>query len=297
MKLLLNISDIHGMKTTVDTFIYLQRDIEQSFQHVQTTLSSSHYDQQELDHLFNHISCTLDDIGKINQLIDASPNIDNHSVNITSNVTVPSSIDLYENENDFGEENTKLIQQNFNTSISIKDQTENEFLVDYSKENKEPLLSSTSNMHNTTLVLLPSNDEREDFIRRMKQQYDFYKNKIQSMKKETHMEIIELDQVTEDEKNQDAIIRQQDEHLDDMHHSIISLKNLTQNINTEINSHLRVLDNLETGMVNSQDHAQSLTHQTKTFIRKSTDGVGGHTCLFAIAVGLFFLIVILIIFF
>ncbi|CAF3385544.1 unnamed protein product [Rotaria sp. Silwood1] len=285
------------MSTAIDTFIYLQRDIEQAFQRVQNIYNSSYYDQQELNQIFNHISCTLDDLHKVNQLIDSKSSLENHAVNITSNRSSPHLLNLSENENSFNEENTKFIQQKPNTQISIKDPTQKNFTVSYTKENEEPLLSSNSNIINTATVLLPSSDEREDFIQRMKLQYDYYTNKIQPIKKESQMEIIHLDQAPDDEKNEDHIIRKQDEHLEDIHHSIISLKKLTQNINFEIDDHIRVLDNLETGMVNSQSHVESLTNQTKTFIRTSTNGVGGHTCLFAIAVILFFLIVILIIFF
>ena len=115
------------------------------------------------------------------------------------------------------------------------------------------------------------------------------------------MEIIRLDPPVDDddddEQTDDRLIRKQDEQLDGIHHSIVSLKNLTQTMNFEINDHLRVLDGLETGMIESQNGVESLTKQTKHFIRTSPDGVGGHTCLFAIAVGLFFLIIILILFF
>ncbi|CAF3640613.1 unnamed protein product [Rotaria sordida] len=285
------------MSTAIDTFIYLQRDIEQSFQRVQTICSSSHYDQQELNQILNHISCTLDDLQKVNQLIDSRSTLENHPVNITSNRNASHLLNLSDNENDFNEENIKFIQQKPKTEISIKDETQKKIRISYSKENEKPLLSSNSNIINTNTVLLPSFNEREDIINHIKLQYDYYKNKIQPINKETQMEIIHLDQTPEDEKNEDQIIRKQDEHLDHIHNSIISLKNLTHNINFEIDDHIQVLDNLETGMINSQNHVESLTNQTKYFIRTSTDGVGGHTCLFAIAVGLFFLIVILIIFF
>jgi len=165
------------------------------------------------------------------------------------------------------------------------------FTVGYSKDNEERLLSSNSN--NTITVLLPSVDEREDFIRRMKSQYDYYKNKMSPTTNEAQMEVIRLDQAPDE----DHIIRKQDEQLEDIHHSIISLKNLTKNINFEIDDHIRVLDNLETDMIDSQNRVANLTNRTKNFIRTSGDSVGGHTCLFAIAVGLFFLIVILILFF
>jgi hypothetical protein len=110
------------------------------------------------------------------------------------------------------------------------------------------------------------------------------------------MEIIRLDPAPEEE-TEDQIISKQDEQLEDFHLSIVSLKNLTQSINLEINDHIQVLDNLETNMVNSQNRVENLTNRTKTFIRTSTDGIGGHTCLFCIAVVLFFLIIILILFF
>ena len=133
----------------------------------------------------------------------------------------------------------------------------------------------------------------------MKRQFNYYKAKRQKLQTEAQMEIVHLDQTydDDDEENVDHILRKQDEHLDDVHHSIISLKNLTHNINFEINDHLRVLNNLENDMTNSQNRVENLTNRTKHFIRTSTDGVGGHTCLFAIAVGLFFLIIILILFF
>jgi len=283
------------MSTTIDTFIYLKRDIEQSFQHVQTISNSSHYDQQKLDQLLNHISCTLDDLQKVNQLLSSSSTFENSSVNIPLKQNT-HSLNHSENENDFEEENIQFIPQKSTTQISINDQIQKRFTVGYSKENEESLLSSNSNMTNTTIVLLPSFDEREDFIRRMKIQIDHYKNKSQSRKKEAQMEIIRLDQAPEEE-TEDQIIRKQDEQLEDFHLSIVSLKNLTQNMNLEINDHIRVLDNLETNMINSQNRIENLTNRTKTFIRTSTGGVGGHTCLFCTAVGLFFLIVILILFF
>jgi chromosome segregation ATPase len=239
------------MSTTIDTFIYLKRDIEQSFQRVQTITTSSHYNPQELDQLLNHISCTLDDLEKINQLLRSSS-------------THP--LDLSENEDDF-EDTTKLVSKKHQ-----KDQNEKSFLSSY------------------------SSDEREEFVRHMKTQLDYYKTKVQSTKKDAPMEIIRLDQPLEEE-TEDQMICKQDAQLNDFHLSIVSLKNLTQNINAEINDHIQVLDNLETNMVNSQNRVENLTKRTKNFIRISTGGVGGHTCLFCIAVGLFFLIVILIVFF
>ncbi|CAF0904366.1 unnamed protein product [Adineta steineri] len=244
------------MSTTIDTFIYLKRDIEQSFQRVQAISNSSQYDQQELDQLFNHISCTLDDLQKINQSV---------------NIPLP---DLSENENDSEGENTEFISQKH-------------FTVSYSKD---------SNINNGTTY-----EEREDFIRRMKTELTYYKSKIQPTKKENQMEIIRLDQAPEEEDDDDGhedhIIRKQDQQLEDMHHSIVSLKNLTKNINFEINDHINILDTLETDMVNSHNHIENLTNRTKNFIRTSAGGVGGHTCLFAVAIGLFFLIIILILFF
>ena len=227
------------MSTTNDTFIYLKRDIEQSFQRVQTLSNSSHYHHQELDQLLNHISCTLDDLQKVNHLLQTS------------------------------EDKTNSLP-------------ERRLTVSFSKENDESSVSSNSNLI----------DEREEFLQRMKSQYEYFKNKFQSTNKDAQMEIIRLDQETEDQ-----ILRRQDEQLEDFHHSIVSLKNLTQNINFEINDHIKVLDNLETSMVNSHNRVENLTNRTKNFLRSSGDGIGGHTCLFCTAVILFFLIVILIIFF
>jgi hypothetical protein len=156
-------------------------------------------------------------------------------------------------------------------------------------QNEEPLLSSNT-------ALLPSVDEREDFIRRMKTQFNYYKSKTPSTKREAQMEIVRLDQAPEEE-NEDRLISKQDEQLEGIHHSIISLKNLTHNINFEIDDHIRVLDNLETGMVDSQNRVENLTKHTKHFLRTTADGVGGHTCLFATAVLLFLVIIILILFF
>jgi hypothetical protein len=254
------------MNTTIDTFIYLKRDIEQSFQRVQNIYNSPYHNQHELNQLFNHISCTLDDLQKVNQLLHSSSTHEN---------THP--LHLSENENDFEEDNRKLLPQK---RVS----------VGYSKEVEEVFLTSNSNM------TIPSFDEREDFIRRMRTQIDYYKTKVQSTKKDAQMEIIRLDPAPEEE-TEDQIISKQDEQLEDFHLSIVSLKNLTQNINLEINDHIQVLDNLETNMVNSQNRVENLTNRTKTFIRTSTDGIGGHTCLFCIAVVLFFLIIILILFF
>jgi hypothetical protein len=243
------------MSTTIDTFIYLKKDIEQSFQRVQTITTSSHYNPHELDQLLNHISCTLDDLQKINQLL-------------RSHSTHP--LDLSDHDDDF-EDTTRLVSKK-----RQKDQ------------NDESLLSSNSNF--------TSSDEREEFVRNMKTQLDYYKTKVQSIKKDAPMEIIRLDLAPEEE-TEDRLIAKQDAQIDDMHLSIVSLKNLTQNINLEINDHIRVLDNLETNMVHSQNGIENLTKRTKEFIRISSGGVGGHTCLFCIAVGLFFLIVILILFF
>ncbi|CAF1565018.1 unnamed protein product, partial [Rotaria sordida] len=167
------------MTTAIDTFIYLQRDIEQSFQRVQTICSSSHYDQQELNQILNHISCTLDDLQKVNQLIDSRSTLENHPVNITSNRNASHLLNLSDNENDFNEENIKFIQQKPKTEISIKDETQKNIRISYSKENEKPLLSSNSNIINTKTVLLPSFNERKDIINHMKLQYDYYKNKIQ----------------------------------------------------------------------------------------------------------------------
>ncbi|UJR35783.1 hypothetical protein I4U23_028531 [Adineta vaga] len=255
------------MSTTIDTFIYLQRDIEQSFQRVQTISQLSHYDQHELDQLLNHISCTLDDLQKVNQLLrsTSSTTSENQSVN-------NPLFNLSENENDFSDGQKRLT-------------------VNYTKENEEVFLSSNSN---SSL----SFEEREDFIRQMKADYSYYKNKIPSIKKESQMETIRLDQHQDDENfNEDQLIRKQDEQLDDMHHSIISLKNLTKNINFELEDHIRVLDNLDNDMISSQNRVENLTKRTKDLFRTSAGGVGGHTCLFSIAVGLFFLIIILILFF
>ncbi len=269
------ISDLHGMSTTIDTFIYLKRDIEQSLQRVQTIYNSSRYNPQELDQLFNHISCTLDDLQKVNQLLQSSSTLENFSVNISSKQNT-HPLNLSDNENDFEEEKTKFFPPLRSTTVG------------YSKENEG---SSNINMSNTTF------DEREEFIHRMKNEFEYYKNKKNQLtKKDGQMEIIRLDQAA-DEETEDHIIRKQDEQLEDFHLSIVSLKNLTQNMNSEINDHIRVLDNLETNMIHSQSRVENLTNRTKNFLRVSNDGVGGHTYLFCIAVGLFFLIVILILFF
>lgn len=239
----------------MDTFIYLKRDIEQSFQRVQKLLNSPFSNPQELDQIFNHISCTLDDLQKLNQSLQTSS-------------TQP--FDPSDDENDT-DDNIQLISSKRNKHLT----------VGYSKESDQSFVSS---------------NEREEFIRHMKTQLDHYKTRAKSIRKDAPMEIIRLDPAVEDE-NEDQIIRKQDAQLDDIHHSIVSLKNMTLNINSEINDHIRVLDNLESGMISSQNRVQNLTNRTKNFLRTSGDGVGGNTCLFCTAIGLFFLIVILIIFF
>lgn len=272
----IHISDVNDMTTAIDTFNYLQGDIEQSFQRVQHICNSPRYHRQELDQILNHISCTLDDLEQVNQLINSS-SIENQSVNILSDQNAPLLLNLNENDS-----------EKSNNPISITNLTKTSFTIGYSKENEERLSSSNTNQ---------TYDERKDFIDRMKKQQEYYKNKIQTLKPENQMETIQLDPIPDDEFTEDQVIRQQDRHIEDIHHTIVSLKNLTQTMNFEINDHIRVLDNLETGMIDNQSRVENLTRQTKNFIRSSGDGVGGHTCLFAIAVGLFFLIVILILFF
>lgn len=262
------------MNTAMDTFIYLKRDIEQSFQRVQTLLNSSPYNSHEIDQLFNHISCTLDDLHKLNQSLRSSS---------TTNNT--HTLDLSDDENDF-DDNVKLI-----TSKRNKDHSEKHPTVGYSKEYEQSFVSTNNSISHSS-----SSDEREEFVRSMKTQLDHYKTKAKSLRKDAPMEIIRLDPAAEEE-TEDQMLRKQDAQLEDFHLSIVSLKNITQNINTEIDDHIRVLDNLESNMVNSQNRVQNLTNRTKNFLRVSGDGVGGHTCLFCTAVGLFFLIVILIIFF
>jgi hypothetical protein len=117
------ILDLHGMSTTIDTFIYLKRDIEQSFQRLEKISISPTYHQQEINQLINHISCTLDDLQKVNQ-----SKSNTHPLNLSDD------------------------------------------------ENEEPLLSSTNPV--------PTADEREEFIVRMKVQFDYYKNKIPPRKNE-----------------------------------------------------------------------------------------------------------------
>ena len=262
------------MSTTLETFLYLQRDIEQSFRRLQHPSSRNHH---ELDQLVNHISCTLDDLQKVNQLLQSSCSDEPSSVHIVSN---PPGSELDSGEE---EESTGFISRKPPIRITTHEQTRTGGpTVGYSKENE------------------PSPEERTDFIQRMAAQLESYKSRMHALKKEAPMEIIRLDPPVDDdddEQNDDRLIRKQDEQLDGIHHSIVSLKNLTQTMNFEINDHLRVLDGLETGMIQSQNGVENLTKQTKHFIRTSPDGVGGHTCLFAIAVGLFFLIIILILFF
>ena len=279
------------MRTKIDTFIYLARDIEQSFQRIQILFNSTHYNLQEIDQVLNHISCTLDDLEKVNELLHSSSNIAYSPVNITSNQNVLYSLNLPEHDElNLNEENTKLIETKFNNQISIENLTQQKSTINYNEE--KTFLSSKSD---TKTIDLLSLQERTDFILCMKKQFNYYKTKRQT---ETQMEIIHLDQAYDDEEdNIDSILRKQDEHLEDVHHSIVSLKNLTHNINFEIDDHLRVLDNLGIDMTNSQNRIENLTNRTQHFIRTSTDCIGGHTCLFTIAVGLFFLIVILILFF
>lgn len=262
------------MNAAMDTFIYLKRDIEQSFQRVQTILTSSPHNSHELDQLLNHISCTLDDLQKLNQSL-RSPS--------TTHSTL--SIELSDDENDF-DDHAKLISSKRNT-----DHSEKHLTVGYSKEYEQSFVSTA----NSTSHSISSN-EREEFIQSMKTQLDYYKTKAKSSRKDAPMEIIRLDPAPEEE-TEDQMLRKQDAQLEDFHLSIVSLKNLTQNINCEINDHIRVLDNLESNMISSQNRVQNITNRTKNFLRISSDGVGGHTCLFCTAVGLFFLIVILIIFF
>ena len=274
------------MTTTVDTFLYLQRDIEQSFHRLH---SSSFRNQQELDQLLHHVSCTLDDLQEVHQLLPSSSTFEHQAVDIAD-----SSV-LSDNENELEQENTLFIPPKSHTSISIKDPLEKGFVVGYSKVKESSLLSS--NTHTTASgALLPSFDERRDFIRRMKAQLHSCRNDMQLVRKELPMETIRLDPAPEEE-SEDRIILKQDAQLDGLHHSIVSLKNLTKNINFELDDHLRVLDTLESNMITRQNGVETLTKQTKHFIRTSGDGVGGHTCLFAVAIGLFFLIVILILFF
>lgn len=258
----------------MDTFIYLKRDIEQSFQRVQKLLTSPFSNPQELDQLFNHISCTLDDLQKLNQSLQPS-----------STTTNTHASDLSDDENDT-DDNIKLI-----ASKRKKDHSDKHLAVGYSKEYEQSFVSSNNSTNHSI-----SSNEREEFIHTMKTQLDHYKSRAKSTRKDAPMEIIRLDPAVEDE-TEDQIIRKQDSQLEDIHHSIVSLKNMTLNINSEINDHIRVLDNLESNMISSQTRVKNLTNRTKNFLRTAGDGVGGNTCLFCTAVGLFFLIVILIIFF
>jgi chromosome segregation ATPase len=274
-----HILDVHGMTTTVDTFIYLQRDIEQSFQRLQTC---SFRDQQEFDQHLRHLSCTIDDLQEIHRLVSLSSIPEQQqSINVTRPFRT-STVDLVQHNNEFEHEN-----QSFLLRKSLA--------VDESNHTDTSRLSSNSIMSTTTS--LPSLNEREDFIHRMKTQLNTYKTKSQPLNNATTMETIHLDPLTLDNETDDQRIRQQDEQLDSIHHSVVSLKKLTQNINFEINDHLDILDNLESNMIRSQNHAETLTRRTKDFLQTSGDSVAGHTCLFAIAIGLFFSIVILILFF
>ena len=280
------ILDLHGMTTTVDTFLYLQRDIEQSFYRLH---SSSFRNQQDFDQLLHHISCTLDDLQEVHRLLPSTSTVEHQIVDI------PEPSVSFNSENELNQENSLFIPQRSHTTISITDPSQKGFTVGYSRVKESSLASS--NTHTTaSSALLPSFNERKDFIRRMQSQLDSCRHDMQVMRRELPMETIRLDPTADDE-SEDRIILKQDEQLDGLHHSIVSLKNLTQNINFEIDDHLRVLDNLESSMITRQNGVESLTKQTKHFIRNSGDGVGGHTCLFAVSIGLFFLIVILILFF
>ena len=251
---------LDGMSTTVDTFIYLQRDIEQSFDRLSR---SSFRNQQEFDQLLRHLTCTIDDLQEVHRLLSSSVNGD-------SNVN-KSRFDQNEREE------MQIFPSNFGTSVA------------FSKPNGSNIQTT-----NSSATSIPSVEQREDFIHRMRQQLDVYRDKNE-WKKQAPMEIIRLDPNFEDD-DEDRRIVQQDKQLEDIHHSIVSLKNLTTNINTEIDGHIRVLDNLEVSMADNQDRVQNLTRLTKTFFL-SSDGVGGHTYLFILAVGLFFLIIVLILFF
>jgi len=233
------------MSSTIDTFIYLQRDIEQSFQRIHKLFCLSSIPHNEIEQILNHISCTLDDLQKVNQLLH-----------------IPTD------KSDNSDEKAQFLP-------TKQQQQQQQLSVSYSKE-----------------LTAPSTDERQEYLIQMKSQLDYYQNKIQSSKTDSQMDIIRLDQ-----ENEDQLIRQQDEQLEDFHLSIVSLKNLTQNMNFEINDHIRVLDNLETGMTHSQSRVENLTHRTKDLLLSSTDGFVTHTCLFSIAIILFFLIVILVLFF
>lgn len=227
------------MSSTIDTFIYLQRDIEQSFQRVQKLFNLSSIPHGEIEQILNHISCTLDDLQKVNQLLLVSTD-----------------------KTDDSDEKAKFLPTKQHS-------------ISYSKE-----------------LILPSIDERQEYVVQMRNQLEYYQNKIQSSKTDSQMDIIRLDQ-----ENEDQMLREQDQQLEDFHLSIVSLKNLTQNMNFEINDHIRVLDNLETGMVHSQSRVENLTRRTKDFFLSSTDGFLTNTCLFSTAIILFFLIVILVLFF
>lgn len=246
------------MSTTIDTFIYLQRDIEHSFQRLD---HSTFRNQSEFEQLVNHLRCTLDDLEQVNRLISSS-----------------------------NDERFQHLLPNPTTTTRINEQTEvlmspHSNIVEFSK-----IDDSNSNERTNCL---PTREQREDFIRRMKKKLEISQDK--SWIKSTAMETIRLDPVADDENDDQRILRE-DKHLDDIHHSIVSLKNLTRNINAEIDDHIRVLDDLDSNMINSQRRVEHITRQTQNFFL-SSDGVGGHTCLFAIAVCLFFLIVVLILFF
>ena len=214
------------MTSTVDTFIYLQRDIEQTFQRLQT---SSFASQQDYDQLLHHLSCTLDDLEEVHRLLPPSDQTDEINAKSSSSVS---------------------------------------------------------------FAKFPSFDEREEYLRRMRKQCETCRTNVPKRP----METVRLDLPLDDE-NEDQLIRKQDEHLEHIHHSIVSLKNLSQNIHQEIDDHLRVLDHLGTGMTDTHNQVENLHRQTKNFLQRSGDGIGGHTGLFSIAVLLFFLIVILILFF
>ncbi|CAF0722561.1 unnamed protein product [Didymodactylos carnosus] len=289
----------------VDSFLKLKSDIQRSFIKIQQIYADSSSDKSELENLFKNITWSLEDLEKLNQL---SQNNDDDQIDDQSqcrnvkieeeNTSLTFDGDVSNQSDDEGEDKTLLKRERShrltkkNRSSTIKQYD----VFPYSKENSEPLLVKTTKDTSTTNFL--SYNERIDYVKRMRAQLHYYKNE---MIKQQEMEIVQLSPPPSPPptallRSQDEILKTQDEQFDNIHSTVISLKNLTQNINFELGGHVQVLNNLDQNMTHNQNNIQQLTVQTDYFIRNKSDPIV-HTFLTAIAIILFFIIIILLVFF
>ncbi|CAF0867355.1 unnamed protein product [Didymodactylos carnosus] len=284
----------------IESFLNLKNDIEKSFIKIEQLYAQTSKDDNELENLFKNIAWNLEDLEKLNQLPqnnnDDELSQSHHKEIEDENVSLPILDDKISNEFDEEAEDKTLLKREFTHPLETinnrSSKPKQHSIFFYSKENSEPFLLKKTNILNTNFS---SSNERIDYVKRMRIRLNYYKNE---MMKQENMDIVNLSPSlsTSLSSSRDAILKTQDEQLNTIHSTVLSLKHLTQNINFELDGHVQVLNNLDQNMVHNQNNIEQLTKQTNYFVRNKSDPIA-HTLLTILAIVLFFIIIILLLFF